>query len=220
MDDEAFAKRIVRSSTECDIWVGKRSRQGYGLCLRAGRWVAVHRVAWELANGPIPDGLFVCHHCDNPPCVKTEPDEIWPNGHLFLGTAADNAHDRDSKGRQSQGHNHAAAKLSEDQARVIIDRLASGQSRQSLAQMYAVTETCIRDIANLQTWKFLPRPTASTPYRMIGSRHPNSKFSEADVIEIRRLSANGLSTYQLGAQFGVTRQAISLIINRKAWRHV
>ena len=58
-----------------------------------------HRFAWELANGTIPTGMLVCHHCDNPPCVKTEPDEQYPDGHLFLGTYEDNARDAISKGR-------------------------------------------------------------------------------------------------------------------------
>lgn len=50
-----------------------------------------HRLAWELANGPVPAGQFVLHRCDNPPCAR--PD------HLFLGTAADNTADMRSKGR-------------------------------------------------------------------------------------------------------------------------
>ena len=50
-----------------------------------------HRVAFELANGPIPDGVMVCHHCDNPPCVR--PD------HLFLGTNSENQRDSVQKGR-------------------------------------------------------------------------------------------------------------------------
>ena len=50
-----------------------------------------HRLSWTMARGPIPAGKWVLHRCDNPPCVN--PD------HLYIGTAADNAHDRESHGR-------------------------------------------------------------------------------------------------------------------------
>jgi len=53
--------------------------------------IRTHRLAWELANGPIPDGLSVLHHCDNPPCCNVE--------HLFLGTQTDNHADMVAKGR-------------------------------------------------------------------------------------------------------------------------
>jgi hypothetical protein len=54
-----------------------------------------HRIAWELTNGPIPAGLFVCHHCDTPGCVR--PD------HLFLGTAQENMQDASRKDRMLHG---------------------------------------------------------------------------------------------------------------------
>src|SRR4029453_17701848 len=75
----------------CWLWTGPIGTKGYG---NAGYWTA-HRRAWVLANGPIPRGLHVLHHCDNPPCVR--PDHLW------LGTAADNVRDRVSKGRSATG---------------------------------------------------------------------------------------------------------------------
>lgn len=76
----------------CLTWSGARSKGGYGQKRVEGRVLYVHRLAWEEAYGPIPDGLFVLHRCDNPPCY--EPT------HLFLGTNADNMADRDAKRRQ------------------------------------------------------------------------------------------------------------------------
>ena len=61
--------------------------------------IKTHHLAWEVANGPIPDGLWVLHHCDNPPCCETEPSDEYPDGHLFLGTHADNMADMAAKGR-------------------------------------------------------------------------------------------------------------------------
>jgi len=86
----------------CIEWTGCLDTGGYGQISVNNRMVLVHRLAWELANGPIPDGLSVLHHCDNPPCCETEPTEGYPEGHLFLGTHAENNADRSAKGR---GHN-------------------------------------------------------------------------------------------------------------------
>lgn len=73
----------------CWLWEGADSK-GYG----SHRHRLVHRLAWEEANGPIPTGLFVCHHCDVKLCCNPQ--------HLFLGTAKDNAQDHYDKGRGYQ----------------------------------------------------------------------------------------------------------------------
>jgi hypothetical protein len=88
--EQAMEKRTVRDG-DCIVWTGERVGMGYGRVSYKGRRPLAHRVAWELANGPIPDGLLVLHRCDNPPCCNAN--------HLFLGTSKDNADDRDAKGR-------------------------------------------------------------------------------------------------------------------------
>lgn len=103
LEDRFWAK--VTKGPGCWIWTAS-SRNIYGRIRLGGRLTGhegAHRVAWKLANGPIPDGMDVLHHCDTPLCVRTEPDDQWPDGHLFVGTAADNNADRDAKGRTSRG---------------------------------------------------------------------------------------------------------------------
>lgn len=76
----------------CWEWTGACVTKGYGhITSGRGRQITVHRVAFELTNGPIPAGMFVLHRCDNPPCFNPE--------HLFLGTNLDNMRDAKSKGR-------------------------------------------------------------------------------------------------------------------------
>lgn len=85
----------VDKSGDCWLWTAATAFWGYGV-FQLGRGpgegiVRAHRWSWEQAHGPIPDGLFVCHHCDTPACVRPS--------HLFLGTNADNLGDMGRKGR-------------------------------------------------------------------------------------------------------------------------
>jgi hypothetical protein len=82
----------VNKETSCWEWQGTKDGHGYGtFSLGGGKSEKASRFSWQYYNGEIPDGLFACHICDNPPCVN-------PN-HLFLGTATDNMQDMIAKGR-------------------------------------------------------------------------------------------------------------------------
>jgi hypothetical protein len=90
----------VRKGPECWEFAGP-TRKGYGqLGVGSGRHISAHRISWELANGPIPDGMQVLHTCDNPPCVNP--------AHLFLGTHQDNMDDMVAKGRGANARTHTA----------------------------------------------------------------------------------------------------------------
>lgn len=92
-----------RGPDECWPWIGAKRFFGYG-AFNIGKKKAkgAHRVAWELTNGPIPDGLQALHRCDNPPCVNP--------AHLFLGTPRDNMRDAQAKGRTMRGDAWYAAR--------------------------------------------------------------------------------------------------------------
>ena len=94
----------------CIVWTKSRDPRGYGYSKVMNARVYMHRFAWEAADGPIPEGLCVCHRCDNPPCCN--PD------HLFLGTRRDNNADKVAKGRQSFGERHSHRGSAHGQAKI------------------------------------------------------------------------------------------------------
>jgi hypothetical protein len=96
---------VKKEPSGCWAWIGSKNIYGYGRFKKSlGTrdkfiMVAAHRYSYEMHKGEIPNGLFVCPSCDNPPCVN--PDHLW------LGTPADNTHDMIAKGRQAkQGKAH------------------------------------------------------------------------------------------------------------------
>ena len=135
----------------CHEWTRGRHVTGYG-CGDTGlaklygtRYT--HALVWILANGPIPEGLWVCHHCDNPPCGNLS--------HLFLGTMADDMDDKVAKGRQARGETAGIVKFTEAQVLVIRARLNAGESRGKLAAELGVNLSTIRDIDLRITWKHI-----------------------------------------------------------------
>ena len=135
----------VAKGDGCWEWTGE-TRYGYGVIRVGGRdgarkRIRAHRAAWESVNGPITDGLFVCHHCDNRGCVR--PD------HLFLGTNADNMADAAQKGRWV-GRN---GKLTREQ---VIAIRSSGGTIRAVGKQYGVTSGVISRIrtgASYRTWR-------------------------------------------------------------------
>ena len=87
--EQKFKSKLVRAANGCLEWTGYKYK--YGSISIKGRLQKTHRLAWEIENGPIPDGLFVLHKCDNPACCDPT--------HLFLGTQKDNMQDALKKGR-------------------------------------------------------------------------------------------------------------------------
>ena len=151
--DVRFWARVEKTDA-CWLWTGKKVRQGYGQLYngkggwRLGRSDVAHRISWVLHNGPIPGGMDVLHHCDNPRCVR--PD------HLFLGTDIDNVRDMTAKGRRRdlRGSEKYNAKLT-DIAVMEARRLhgQTGLSLTALAKRYDVSISCIKQAIRGQTWK-------------------------------------------------------------------
>lgn len=155
---ERFADRVDRSAGPdgCWPWLGFKDRDGYGKIGKGGRGggnLRASRVSWELAHGPIPAGMLVCHTCDNRGCVNP--------AHLFLGTPLDNMQDKDRKGRGRYigrglpGEQSPHAKLTEAQVREIRRRRAAGEKVVALGRAYGVTHTLISAIALRRAWRHI-----------------------------------------------------------------
>jgi hypothetical protein len=138
----------VQKSPTCWNWIGAISC-GYGHFNVNGIIYRSHRVAWMLAYGEIPPGLHVCHHCDNPPCVR--PD------HLFLGTMRDNIKDASRKGRIARGEKQGSAKLDSEQV-LEIRRTSTnpvGRSDVIFAAKFGVEVHAIAKARKGFSWKHI-----------------------------------------------------------------
>lgn len=139
-------------STGCVEWESSRNERGYGSFWTGGRSVKAHRFAWELHNGPVPEGMLVCHTCDNPTCCNVE--------HLFLGTNADNSDDKVAKGRQAavRGERQGNAKLSEKNIETIRILLVDGLSQRKIAVMFGIDQTTVSKINRGKNWRHVKAP--------------------------------------------------------------
>lgn len=142
--EERLAAYSERNENGCLIWKRRRDRNGYGVIAYRGVARLAHRVAYEVACGPIPDGLMVCHHCDTPACVN--PD------HFFLGTAADNAADMVSKGRHNPkyGADHWRTKLTNGQVLSLVEEARSARRGEinDIAMRYGVSHSHVCKLRN------------------------------------------------------------------------
>lgn len=145
-EDRFWAR--VQKSDGCWTWIGGHNRAGYGRLMVDREVIPAHRFAWTIANGPIPQGMIVCHRCDNPPCVR--PD------HLFVGTYADNHRDMRAKGRDVGNR-----RLSPPVARRIRELNASGVPQAAIAAMFAIGQTTVSHVVRGTTWAAAGGPVQS-----------------------------------------------------------
>lgn len=121
-----------RTEQGCLVWQQRSLKSGYAATTFGGTRYRIHRLAWKLSNGNIPDGMWVLHRCDIPLCY--EPS------HLFLGTHADNESDKDAKGRRPRGETHWNYKLSD----VDFEEIRSGNGLQTVAaERYGISSSYV-----------------------------------------------------------------------------
>jgi Autographiviridae endonuclease len=166
-----YWKHVVIKESGCWEWDGPVLTKGYGAVTCTGRVQSAHRVSYRIHVGPIPNGLWVLHHCDNPPCSNPE--------HLYLGGPKENSRDMALRGRSVKGRsiphptiggdNHylrrhpekikrgsqkSTSKLTEDDVIQIRHLYATGTYRQvDLASTYGVTQEVISSVVLRKTWR-------------------------------------------------------------------
>lgn len=137
-----FFSRLVKLDNGCWQWRSHTDKDGYGILQSAHRNIRAHRLSYEIHKGAIPEGMIVCHHCDNQGCVN--PD------HLFVGTQKDNAQDALRKGRHYVGEKNGRSKLTEKNIKKI---LTSELNDQQLADKFGVTRSTISSVRRGDSWQ-------------------------------------------------------------------
>lgn len=235
--EERFWSYVLRGDG-CWEWTGHRSSRGYGgfsLGKKHEGNESAHRVSWRLANGPIPEGMLVCHHCDNRACVR--PD------HLFLGTHDDNMRDMREKGRGTSGDRHwkrkypwmvkrgeksHLSKLSDaDAAEIVRAYFARESTVNELARRFGIATSTVQRLVRgrrgalpdgaVELREQIKRDTHRASLKR-GESNPLSKMTALQVEEIRtRYAAGGITQRALAREYGVTQTAIWFVLHRRNW---
>ena len=145
-------KQTIIGKDGCLLWSGYKDKNGYGIMNMKSKNRKVHRVVYYLTFGSIPDGMFICHTCDNPSCIN--PD------HLFLGTPNDNVQDMVRKGRgriggkPHPGQKNGMSKLTNEDVLFIRKNYKTIKYKE-IAKMFGVSISCIQRICLNKSWTHL-----------------------------------------------------------------
>lgn len=193
--------------TRCWVWMNVR-RNRHPSFYHNGKYVKTSRFAFEMHAGrKILKGVHICHKCDNPICVNPS--------HLFEGTAKQNMEDRNAKGRQKGGatgprvpligEKHRSAKLAErDVLYIRTNHSFEKRNARALAAHFGVSPQIIYRIVHGYTW----------------NREGKSRVGDAEISQARREYANGYSTLQLAARYGMSCSSMYDAITGRTWKHV
>lgn len=183
----------VKKTDSCWLWTGMKDRDGYGKIKKNKKTIRAHRLSYEIHFETHPKDLLVRHKCDVPACVNPE--------HLFLGTSADNTHDRHAKGRTAKGNARIDQEKADEIRRLFF---LESKNQSEIARLFGVTQACIWLIVENRTWKSETskiyegverqkiRRTRIPRIMADGRTSLNSKITMLDALNIKILYKNGL----------------------------
>lgn len=206
--EDRFWERVAKTEG-CWNWTGATNKGGYGSFSPTAELSKTisHRFSWELHNGPIPEGMLVCHHCDNPRCVN-------PN-HLFLGTPQDNMTDKVLKGRWRGGYPRRPlaqprklriGERLEGNIEEIIEKRKSGKTLFEIAASFGCDKGVIRRILERRGLYEPIKPGPRTPHNVRTAEVRDRKE------EISTLLASKTSVSRMAKILGVGRATMVRIL--------
>lgn len=177
---------------------------GYGVFTVPGMGTIASRITYQMFVGPVEDGQYVCHRCDNPSCCN-------PN-HLFIGTPKENTADAVKKRRLQRGTDRPASKLDWPKVDTIRAAYAAGTSSYALAEQYGVSRPLINQIVKFKAWRPDDRPLGDVD----ATAHKSGRkitITDEQIDDVYAFLAEGLSQRDVASIIGVAQQTISKIVN-------
>lgn len=189
----------------CWPWLSGRNGVGYGCFYRRSKRCYAHREAYEISYGPVPDGLYVLHKCDNRICCNPR--------HLFLGTHLENIADMVAKGRNAKGERNGLAKFTDEKVAMIIDAYKPGlTTQQEVADRFGVDR---RYVGQLYRGEARGIPVDE----IVPPRRANTKFTDETMLAAMNAFQAGEGTKKaIAARFGMSPQHLNRTLrgaNRK-----
>lgn len=210
--EERFWEKVdKRGEDKCWEFRGHALPDGYGTFWYKKSKIPAHRVSYIINCGDIPEGLEVCHTCNNKWCVNPK--------HLYTGTHYDNIKYRDEQGRTPKGENHYSALFTTEDVHKIREEYINDKkiTMHELSKKYNVMRDVIENIINNKTYKDNNYTVPIYKSGKEGEHNSHAKLNWEKVNEIRKKYKNGSSYHKLAEEYSVSDENIGCIIRNVTW---
>ena len=141
----------VKKTSRCWLWTGAKRGRGYGVLRRGSAdegFVDSHRFSYEIHFGPVPEDMWVLHHCDNPSCIRPS--------HIYAGTPKQNNQDMVFRGRSIRGESHANSRLTFNQVKIIRSEYIPHKIfMETFAKRFRVSVSTIQRVISKESWNHI-----------------------------------------------------------------